>query len=304
MREETGLLLNLLDRPRDTGLRMVYADWLEQNGQEALAQWHRLNAAKMALPPSERKRRLVSDRPTELAARHAGQWVELCGLLFSWDAVIEALRLRLAETIAWCQRPEQDGLRTQGLLPRHNVGRAIEPLWRWSSATARVGVVHRLANRRAAHLAVAGLPVDPLPEILPGRLLLFDPDRALHDGRATLYTGGYFDGYQTPPWDTWVAYFDDGAGGRRKAQRHWEAEWIVRRPVKPIAFPAYVATWVPENLVEKVDWGYEVLDKPPFQWAEDVDCELTGRLGKLGLVARAPAPRSLMRREQRTKQMR
>jgi uncharacterized protein (TIGR02996 family) len=305
MQHETFLLLNLLDRPRDAGLRLVYADWLEQDGQDALARWHRLNSSISKMVPGDKQRRWASNCARELAACHVGQWVELCGLLFSWDAIIQVLRQRLAETIAWCQSPDREGLRTSGLLPRQSHGLDRGPLWQCASATARTSLVHQLANRRAANLSKADVGVEPLPDApLPGRLLLFDVDRSRQEGRATLYTGGYLDSYQTPPWDTWIAYFDDGAPGRLQAQRHWEAEWIMRRPVKPVTFPAYTAAWVPAEFVEKVEWGYEVLDKPPFEWAENVDCALTKWLGKLGFVTPAAGPRSLMRREQRTSQMR
>ena len=56
MTNETALLLALLDRPADAEARLVYADWLEDEGQDDLAEWQRLHAMLPRFARTERRR--------------------------------------------------------------------------------------------------------------------------------------------------------------------------------------------------------------------------------------------------------
>ena len=44
----------------------------------------------------------------------------------------------------------------------------------------------------------------------PRLMFVHFPDADLCDGAAELASDGFFDGHNTPPWDTWVGYFRDG----------------------------------------------------------------------------------------------
>src|SRR5207247_5891850 len=130
------------------------------------------------------------------------------------------------------------------------------PLWRCRGLAEQTRLVHQVANRRAARLDELDLSPDlPASDLAGGRLLLFEPAKARGDGTAGMYSGGFFDTYQAPAWDTWLFYFDDGGEGRRRVHAQWEAEWIMRRKVWPVAFASYLVAWVPPPLVQAVDWA-------------------------------------------------
>src|SRR5262249_7732920 len=118
------------------------------------------------------------------------------------------------------------------------------------------------------------------------------------DGRARYVTGSYLDAYQAPAWDTWLFYFDDGGEGRRRAHQHWEAEWIVRRKVTPVAFASYLVAWVPPTLIPAVEWGYNLSANGPVAWAEGVDCELPAQLRARGWLADGALCQPRQRREE------
>jgi uncharacterized protein (TIGR02996 family) len=292
MSDEEALLLTLLDRPHDPAVRLVYADWLEDHGEDDLAEWLRLHTAAR---PAYRQ------RLRELRERHRHDWVDLHGVTLRWDGVLAVLRRRLADVVAWCTRREYKVLRTPELMPHlHNGASSIESLWHCRRPEERTALVHRLGNLRAARLDAFGLaPEETATDLAGGRLVLFAPDRAHGDGAARLNSGGYFDAYQAPAWDTWLFYFDEGAAGRRRAHTHWEHEWILRRKVLPVAFASYLVAWVPPALVRAVDRARDVPGVPCLEWAENVECDLTVRLRELGWLHAPERERALARTEQR-----
>jgi uncharacterized protein (TIGR02996 family) len=289
MTDEVALLLTLLDRPADAEARQVYADWLEDHGQEDLAQWLRLHAALIPLRPGVRRRHFEG-RLRELWQAHRADWIDFGGTVMTWSSALLLLRRRLAETIAWCMQRDYKLLRTPALIPHLDSGvSGIEPLWRCRRIGERVNLVHQLGRRRASELDKLGLLVEETATGLGGgRLLLFDPDAAVGERSGRLTSDGFIDTYLAPAWDTWLAYFDDGAEGHRRAHAHWEAEWIVRRKVEPVPYPSYLVAWVPPGLVAAVDRDRTVNARPSLEWAECVDCELSTRLRKLGWF-KAPA---------------
>lgn len=49
--EETAFLARLKEDPGDLGLRLVFADWLEEHGRVALAELFRVEVELARLPP-------------------------------------------------------------------------------------------------------------------------------------------------------------------------------------------------------------------------------------------------------------
>ncbi len=297
MNDEEALLLTLLDQPHDPAVRLVYADWLEERGHEDLAEYLCLHTAA---------RPAFRQRLRELRERHRHDWVDLHSLMLSWHGVLAVLRRRLADVVAWCTRREYQVLRTPDLLPHlHRGASSIESLWHCRRPEERTTLVHQLGNLRAAKLGAMGLaPEETAHDLAGGRLVLFAPDRAQGDGAMRLNSGGYFDVYQAPAWDTWLFYFDEGAAGRRRTQTHWEHEWILRRKVLPLAFASYLVAWVPPGLIQAVDRARDVPGVPCLEWAENVDCELTARLRELGWLMTPDRVRAVARTEQRIGQRR
>jgi len=297
MHDEEALLLTLLDRPHEPAVRLVYADWLEDHGQDELAEWHRLETTAA-------RGRHTRCRLRELRQRHLTDWVDIGGVTVTWHSALAVFRRRLAETVAWCSQQDYKVLRTPELLPQAGRSQSgIEPLWHCEGLEQRTLLVHQLGNRRAARLDELGLVPDvPASDLTGGRLLLFEPEWASGDGTARLYSDSFFDEYQAPPWDTWVFYFDDGDAGRHRVHRHWEDEWILRRKVLPAAFASYLVAWVPPPLVQAVDWACDISGRKSAEWLENVDCDLSIRLRELGWLRAPDRSHTVARREQHVRQ--
>jgi uncharacterized protein (TIGR02996 family) len=286
MTDETALLVALLDRPGDMDRRLVYADWLEDSGQNQLAEWLRLHATlRRAL--SVKQRRMHEIRLQKLREAHRKDWVEFGGLLLTWNSVLLLVAQRLAETLTWCSLGKQNQLRSPQLLPdRRSNASAIETLWRCRRPSSRSKVVHKLASRRAGELNQFEILMKPPDWHLGGgKLLLFDADAIVPGSSGGVACCGFLDSYLAPPWDTWLGYFDDGAEGHRRAHAHWEAEWIMNRAVAPVPFPSYLVSWVPHEWIAAVDWARTRFARPNFDWAENIDCDFTARLRELGWFA-------------------
>lgn len=86
-----------------------------------------------------------------------------------------------------------------------------------------------------------------------GRLMVNFPDADLCDGAAELETGGWFDGFNAPPWDTWVGYFQDD------------------HPADS-SYGTYLLAWVPPACEEMVGRGIHVNPEQCIAWLEDTDC--------------------------------
>jgi uncharacterized protein (TIGR02996 family) len=294
-----ALLLTLLEHPYDAPTRLVYADWLEDRGEADLAEWLRLDTALMRLPPRDRPRARL-ERLFALQASHHDDWLALAGVMVPWERVLALLLRRLAETVAWCGQPDLAGLRTPELLPQaRDGGPAVEPLWHCPAPEARTALVHQLAGRRARKLARRGLE-PAAADLAGGRLVLFEPERARGEAVVEVAGDGYLDRYQVPAWDSWLFYLDEGGEGRRRVHAHWEAEWILGRPLRPRVFASYLVAWVPAAAAAAVDGGCEAQAESALAWAEDVDCALTPRLRELGLLRpRLAAAAAVTRHERR-----
>jgi hypothetical protein len=145
---------------------------------------------------------------------------------------------RLSETIAWCASRAKTSapascLRTSVLCPR-----PMQPSY-------AAGVWDLASNRSGA------LTVKPAPrrDLGGGRILVYGPDEELSDGAAEAETNGYFDVYNCPPWDTWIALveFSDGEKGRS----------------------AHLFSWVPPAFERVVQRGIAVNPEECILWLEN-----------------------------------
>lgn len=163
------------------------------------------------------------------------------------SASLDPFFARLAETASWCT-PRADlarpatCLRNPGTYPRR-----LEADYFSAVSTA--------ASRRYGGRATSGAP----PPVQDGRLMVYYPDADLCCGAAEVETDGWFDVFNTPPWDTWVGFFRDD------------------RPAID-SYANYLVAWVPPVFVELVGRGIEVNPEQCIRWLDDTDCELRKRL--------------------------
>ena len=149
---------------------------------------------------------------------------------------------RVAETVAWC-------------LPRANPS---EPLSSLRSAEIKgrdlessyVSTVRNVTQNRHYRLRSNGVVVES-QGLCGGRLLLYYPDADLCDGAAEAESGGFFDAYNTPPWDTWVAFVsDDGYFPNR-------------------SYASYLVAWVPPVFLEDAAAGVVVNPEQCIEWLDE-----------------------------------
>jgi uncharacterized protein (TIGR02996 family) len=73
--QEQALLRAVLDDPEDDGIRLIYADWLEEHGRAERAEFIRAQVEDARLPRAEAvRRRTLRDRQAALVADHAAAW--------------------------------------------------------------------------------------------------------------------------------------------------------------------------------------------------------------------------------------
>jgi hypothetical protein len=97
------------------------------------------------------------------------------------------------------------------------------------------------------------------PGLGGGRLLVYYPDAELSDGAAELETRGFFDVFNTPPWDSWVALFrDEGAAD--------------------VSYREYLLAWVPPAFVALAGRGIDVNPEGCIAWLADTDTPVAREL--------------------------
>jgi uncharacterized protein (TIGR02996 family) len=74
MSAEAGLLKAIREAPEDDTPRLVYADWLTENGQDERAEFIRLQCRLASLPEWEPERDALVEREQALLARHRREW--------------------------------------------------------------------------------------------------------------------------------------------------------------------------------------------------------------------------------------
>lgn len=164
------------------------------------------------------------------------------------SASLDPFLRRLEETASWCM-PRADVsrpatcLRDPGLRPR-----LLEPSYFATAAS--------VAFRRYHGVAPAAGP----PRLVEhGRLMVYHPDADLCDGAAEAETDGWFDVFNTPPWDTWAGFFQDDRADTA-------------------AYATYLVAWVPPVFVDLVGRGIEVNPEQCIRWLDETDCGLRRRL--------------------------
>ena len=147
---------------------------------------------------------------------------------------------RLAETAAWCLRelegskPIKHQLRSKALQPDLPTSGLNSN--QWSLAVQRLGEIRALALK-----SENCYPKD-IQYPAGGKLLIYFPDENLFDGAAEYSSKGFFDVDNTPPWDTWVCFFDQK-----------------------------LVSWVPDQLLAFADRGIDVNPEQCIQWADRLE---------------------------------
>jgi uncharacterized protein (TIGR02996 family) len=72
--DEDGLLAAIRDNPNDDTPRLVYADWLQEHGDEDRAEFIRLQCAATRLPEGDKERRKKEKAAAALLKAHKAEW--------------------------------------------------------------------------------------------------------------------------------------------------------------------------------------------------------------------------------------
>lgn len=142
----------------------------------------------------------------------------------AWPAFSAAL----AETIAWCTRPDRATDPEHALWSTElgdttatgitKLGPIRENVWTPElDVEEAVARVRRLAAARRQLLVESRLPVPEADGSLHrGRLVAFDPTLTTFSGAAAMESGGFFDASGGAGWDAWVMAFDARSGPYRR----------------------------------------------------------------------------------------
>jgi hypothetical protein len=151
---------------------------------------------------------------------------------------------RLSETQRWCTRPgrldPRTSLRSHEIMP-------------WILEPDPFRIVRYLAEQRRHKLEERsgdGPYRDPAPAS-GGRLLVHYPGLNLTDGAAELASDGFFDLWNLPPWDTWIAFGEQPTTAR-------ELSWAT-----------FLISWVPPQLVDHANLGVEINPEQCIAWLDD-----------------------------------
>jgi uncharacterized protein (TIGR02996 family) len=267
MNEEDFFLLDILARPDDDAPRLIYADWLADQG-DPRADLVRLGWEQRGGPPGSAARRSFEEERDD--ACRANGWLVYDGLVLAWEQFLLAFRVRLAEAIAFSAGRDLP-LRTERLEPRALVGYFDRAGWPDNPAIDWPGLAVQVAIDRRRLLEGAGrAPSRPAGGLLGGRLVLFDPQATIRDGEAARYSGGYFDADNLPPWDTWVLAAPEPSP--------------VPRGQPPEYTPYYLVSWVPPAHLGRVRAGIDVNEEGSLGWLDQAGTPLVRRLRDAGLL--------------------
>ena len=266
MTEEDVFLLDILTRPDDDAPRLIYADWLLDQGDDrgdfVRQDWEmRGHRDVVALTDLHRRRAEVG--------RERG-WLEYDGLLLTRSQFIFAFRLRLAETIHYCAGRDLP-LRTWDLDPKTLIGRFEAQEWPYSCDIDWASMVHQLGiTRRRLLESVGKAPMRPAGGLGGGRLVVFDPWVTIGLGTARTYSGGYFDADDLPPWDTWVMQVPEPSPAPRVDPRR--------------VTPHYLVAWVPPAYLNWATPGIETNAEGNLQWLHQAGTAFGRSLREAGMM--------------------
>lgn len=95
--------------------------------------------------------------------------------------------------------------------------------------------------------------------------MVYFPDAELSDGAAEVYTDGLFDVFNAPPWDTWVALFEEG-------------------PQHDRSYGTYLVAYIPQPLLSLAERGISVNPERCIDWLERTQVKLVSRLREAGVA--------------------
>src|SRR4051794_31473628 len=85
MTHEDGFLQTNIDNPDDDTPRLVYADWLDEHGDPARAEFIRVQCELAKLPDHDPRVRALEDREHELLGANEGEWFPDATGLHEWE---------------------------------------------------------------------------------------------------------------------------------------------------------------------------------------------------------------------------
>jgi hypothetical protein len=159
------------------------------------------------------------------------------------NSTVESFRLSLEQAVAWCsprvdtESPETC-LRSADLraaIPKNDISNGY-----WQS----LDVVNLLVAVRASLVAS-----DSAFDGQVGRLVGCDVSASEASEGARVDSNGFFDAFDVPPWDTWVAWFPD----RNAVQSD----------------NGYLVGWIPDELVVIAQSGIDASPVECVFWADD-----------------------------------
>ncbi len=155
------------------------------------------------------------------------------------SASLEPFWQSLAETIAWSV-PRINSASPRDCLRSATVrGRTLQNSYSESVS----GVI----DARKCNIPGGSLTPDPSKGFAGGRLIVYFPDFDMCDGLAESESRGFFDVYNTPPWDTWVAFVSEQSETEK--------------------YPSnYLIAWVPPEFIKLADAGINVNAERCIEW--------------------------------------
>jgi hypothetical protein len=182
------------------------------------------------------------------------------GYMQATESDLPRFYARVAETVAWCIKHADTNdpcgsLRSPMLHP---------PLFH----AGREDAIYEVGTTRGSRLRAQKLndTYTTLPDLAGGRLLAYFPDEEMRDGAAEASSGGFFDGYNTPPWDTWVAYFEDRNLGALRFERN------------------YLVAFVPSALINDAQLGIDDDPMESIAWLSNTKTRLAELLKRTGAI--------------------
>jgi hypothetical protein len=168
------------------------------------------------------------------------------------------LSIRLTETITWCNSLEsvaqlRSSAWSQGIFHEY-----------CDDVVCDVGRSRALWYQRQKFEVV-----EKMPDFNGGELMVCFPDQNLSDGYAELVSNGFFDVENVPPYDTWVAFFDDGPG------------------VTDRSFRRYLLCFVPHRLMKVAEAGIDGNPEQCILWLGQTNTQFKERFN-------SPPHRSLL----------
>jgi uncharacterized protein (TIGR02996 family) len=162
MSQDEAFRQAILQDPDDDGVRLVYADWLEERG-DVRGEFIRLDCTLARLPGSDPRRPPLEARRRQLLAEHRDAWLgPLRGLAYAWE-----FRRGFVEEVTADARPFVQHADTFFAAAPLRLVRLLHA----AGAVAALAECRHLARVRALHLTDNGLGDERLASLLGSRHL-------------------------------------------------------------------------------------------------------------------------------------